>query len=125
MKKTRLLLLSAAIGIPLSGCGTVCNLASGDLDNYGGVQRDVTILTKPYPPDHTGSPEGFFLVLFDTALSFVGDTMTLPLTTYIHGSHECSADREGDRQETPRGALAGAVSIEKPRPIAITRDETD
>jgi uncharacterized protein YceK len=98
MKGVRGPLLAGAVAVLLSGCGTVCNLASGNPDNYGGVQRDLQFasdatdrggLCRPRPGD-TGWGAACVLALYgaDLSLSFVADTLTLPLATYLRQRHE-------------------------------------
>ena len=102
MKGTRGMLLAAALVVPLSGCGTVCNLASADPDNYGGVQRDLKVaddasanggfLSGIQGGDARGGAfmAAFVLALYgaDLTLSVVGDTLTLPLAAYLRNRHE-------------------------------------
>src|SRR6266404_4100690 len=98
MKKTSLIVMIVAIS--LSGCGTVCNLAGGVVHPdseprvYGGVIRDVEIIEKavsgPLPTGTLSTDDGkgaVFLVTaiislaaVDPILSFVADTLTLPVT---------------------------------------------
>jgi uncharacterized protein YceK len=114
MKGTRRVLLGAAVLIPLSGCGTAFNLASGDPDNYGGVQRDlrfasdVTANGGLWPGrDSSGAGGGGkgeavvalgILALYgaDVGLSFIGDTVTLPLAAYLRNKHEAAAGHQTD-----------------------------
>jgi uncharacterized protein YceK len=106
MKGIRGVLLAAAMVIPLSGCGTVCNLASGNPDNYGGVQRELKfaddasakggLLSGSSGAEGTGGVWAalFVLALYgtDLSLSFVGDTLTLPLAAYLRHRHEAATD---------------------------------
>ncbi len=90
--------LLAAAAVLLSGCGTVCNLASGNPDNYGGVQRDLQFASDAPDkgffyrarPWDTGWTAACALALYgaDLSLSFVADTLTLPLATYLRHRHE-------------------------------------
>src|SRR4051812_32489761 len=83
-------LVLAMVALSLSGCGTVCNLAwlhvRGDKLScgpplvYGGVQNDVEIINRA--SQATGAPgmgTGGLYLLADVALSFVADTLTLPI----------------------------------------------
>jgi hypothetical protein len=84
----------ALVVVSLSGCGTVCNLAGGVLHPdkeprvYGGVLRDMELIEECVNAPQAESPsecprtELTFLVLgaADPILSFVGDTLTLPIT---------------------------------------------
>jgi uncharacterized protein YceK len=112
MKWMRAALLAAAVAVPSSGCGTVFNLASRSPDNYGGVQRDLKFAADAsanggllsggdFSPGGSaeGNPAaGLFalaaLALYgtDLSLSFVADTLTLPLATYLRQKHEGSTD---------------------------------
>ena len=67
-----------------SGCGTVANLKTGEPELYGGVQKDVQLLETPHTPEQgVGIRNLGPLVLFvDLPLSFVGDTLTMPLAIY-------------------------------------------
>jgi uncharacterized protein YceK len=83
----------ATAAMLLSGCGTVRNLASGDPDNYGGVQKDLADwqaagtgrgLSGPAQGTHSW-PMAVLLVAIlpaELSLSFVGDTLTLPYVIY-------------------------------------------
>jgi uncharacterized protein YceK len=77
-----------------SGCGTMCNLSSRDPDVYGGVQKDVNYIQTPRGANFVATPSSaglpnigvnkggpflLALVLADTGLSLVGDTLTLPV----------------------------------------------
>jgi hypothetical protein len=96
-----------------SGCGTVCNFAGGLIHPdteprvYGGVQRDLEVIeglsSKPlFPngfPTSPGNGAGAALVfggclavlVADPLLSFLGDTLTLPLTAYVQHCREASS----------------------------------
>jgi uncharacterized protein YceK len=84
MPGTRVTVLAVLSALLLSGCGTVTNLTSEKPDCYGGVQHDIQILATPRPqPEGIGISNLGFLVLFvDLPLSFVGDTLTMPLAVY-------------------------------------------
>jgi uncharacterized protein YceK len=110
MKGTRGALLAAVMLLPLGGCGTALNLASGDPDNYGGVQRDLKFAddTSAKGGLMSGKSEGVgidkgraalpILALYcaDVGLSFVGDTLTLPLAAYLRHRHEAATGHEAD-----------------------------
>jgi hypothetical protein len=87
----------AALAFALSGCGTTCNLAGGIVHPdteprvYGGVLRDMEIIEKvvncPASDRQYGGKSAVFLVAGaivlgtgDPILSFVADTLTLPIT---------------------------------------------
>jgi uncharacterized protein YceK len=68
------------------GCGTIANLASGNPEvPYGGVQKDLTWLATPTSNEWGagGSPAVVFILAAELGLSFVADTLTLPLALYI------------------------------------------
>jgi hypothetical protein len=108
--KARLTVL-AMVGLAslLCGCGTVCNLAGGMIDPnaeprvYGGVQRDFEVLKKVVewrPEDGSVSvgnnAEGYLvaagaaLCVGDPILSFVADTLTLPITIPLQAQRNAS-----------------------------------
>jgi hypothetical protein len=118
MKKVRLAVIVAIAAALSSGCGTICNLTlswAKDKEDrgpqpYGGVQTDVAILEKLNLGGlHLGGPtagnakSGLLavgvvgLLLMDPALSFVGDTLTLPIPLYLQ-DRRCRA-RKGDNEE--------------------------
>jgi hypothetical protein len=94
MKSARFWVVPALIAMGLSGCGTVCNLAGGVVapDNeprvYGGVLRDIQVMDAFVGGQSSlqlGDDPRLALVIFPLAvveplLSFVADTLTLPLT---------------------------------------------
>ena len=63
-------LLAAALLIPLAGCGSIYNLATGP-QVYGGVRHDVWAF------DHVCKGQA---LIFDVPFSFAVDTGLLPLT---------------------------------------------
>lgn len=87
MKKSLLAftLLVASTGI--TGCGTLLNLQEKAPPPYGGVIMESKIIAQGVPM----GPFAFFpnfdvpglwpLALIDLPFSFVGDTVTLPMTT--------------------------------------------
>jgi uncharacterized protein YceK len=113
MKWMRAALLAAAVAVPSSGCGTVCNLASKSPDNYGGVQRDIKFAADASTNggllsgenSGSGTPLGensaggalialAILAVYgaDLSLSFVADTLTLPLASYLRQRYEGATD---------------------------------
>jgi uncharacterized protein YceK len=78
-------LLALALTVLLAGCGTIADIAT-DQKIYGGIQKDVALIEDPVLPK-TSPPEYFFpLVIFgilDVPLSFVLDTVLLPVTITI------------------------------------------
>ena len=114
MRGTQGALLAAAGAVLLSGCGTAFNLASGDPDNYGGVRRDLKFADDATAKGGLwtggGSTGGRrergeealvalgMLALYgaDVGLSFVGDTVTLPLAAYLRHKHEAATGHQTD-----------------------------
>jgi hypothetical protein len=95
MKASPGAVLVAVVAVSVSGCGTVCNLAGGfvhpdsEPQVYGGVTRDLAIIDKavsdPPAAEHSVGDARLAVVLLGVAvadpfLSFVGDTLTLPIT---------------------------------------------
>ncbi|HZU37126.1 MAG TPA: hypothetical protein VFA18_14490 [Gemmataceae bacterium] len=101
MKRVLAWLPASLVALATTGCGTVCNLAGGvahpdkEPRIYGGIQRDVevleSLLTDQPPKDgliQPGEGQGgailagciICLCVADPILSFVGDTLTLPIT---------------------------------------------
>jgi hypothetical protein len=84
MKGTCLVLVvMASLAMSVSGCGTVCNLASGEPEVYGGVARDVEFATSSTKLDVGNCREFAAIVLgiwfADVLVSGAADTVTLPL----------------------------------------------
>jgi uncharacterized protein YceK len=86
----------------LGGCGTLCNFGAAVLpisddgkvypEVYGGVQFDVAVLTssRDTPISSGGDVKGIGIIaaclLADVPASFIGDTLTLPITLALHRS---------------------------------------
>jgi uncharacterized protein YceK len=99
------------VAVLASGCGTVCNLAGGVLHPdaeprvYGGVQRDLEhgFLCAPIKSVSTPGEAELGLLLLalgpaELGLSFVGDTLTLPLTIPLQEIREAAQKSdEGSR----------------------------
>ena len=72
-----------AMMLPLTGCGTLVTLDKPEY--YSGVQEDVSRLTfsKTAPAGDVGEAFGTILlypfIIIDVPLSFVGDTLMLPV----------------------------------------------
>jgi uncharacterized protein YceK len=106
MKCMSIALLAIALAVLPSACGTVCNLASGNPDNYGGVQRDLQfgsdttakggLLASATAAGGTGDAGGRVALLalygMDVSLSFIADTVTLPLAAYLRRNLEAATD---------------------------------
>ena len=75
--------LLLAMMLPLTGCGTLMTLEQPEV--YSGVQEDVSRLTfsKTAPAGDVGEAFGTILfypfIIIDVPLSFVGDTLMLPV----------------------------------------------
>jgi len=106
-------LIMGLTAVLLSGCGTVCNLAGGIVHPdseprvYGGVQRDVAIIEEAVkaPPLTSQSTEDPKVVLWllsiaavDPILSFVADTLTLPITIPLQKSRLGRTEVDGSAQ---------------------------
>src|SRR5438128_5559240 len=112
MKATPAVVFVTIAAVLLSGCGTVCNFAGGLIHPeteprvYGGVQRDIEVIEgfSKEPLFPTGFPKAsqsdsgagaalvvaFFLgmIVADPVLSFIADTLTLPITVYVQHRRE-------------------------------------
>jgi hypothetical protein len=88
MTKTALPAFVAMSALWLSGCGTICNLASKNPQVYGGIQGDIECVKHL---DHLGpsSASGksvlflFLLLPAEGSLTLAGDTLTLPLVVCL------------------------------------------
>jgi uncharacterized protein YceK len=112
------LFVATAVSL-LGGCGTVFNLASKDPEIYGGPQKDfqfmmtprnggatqaVAVWPLPSGSASTGAPAWLFpLVLADIPLSFIGDTLTLPLAVYLR-------QNEHPREDATQAPSSGQVT---------------
>jgi uncharacterized protein YceK len=104
----------------LAGCGTITNLQCADTHDkesprpgrvFGGVSRDVAWAKRCFDgnpsPDSSGASfkdqvKGAYYLTIDLPFSFIGDTLTLPITCMIAlGEEEDSLQLTGD----PRGGL--------------------
>jgi len=83
-------LLALALTILLAGCGSIADIST-DQQIYGGIQKDVALIEDPYLPK-TSPPEYFFpliiLGILDVPLSFVLDTLFLPVTITISATSD-------------------------------------
>ncbi len=105
--------IAALAALAACGCGTICNLASGDPQIYGGPQKEIAVIFTPqdasekclFPPvtvnsggsdspwEAVGACLPLALVLADLPLSVVGDTLTLPLAVYLRQNQQLRAER--------------------------------
>jgi hypothetical protein len=117
MKAAQAVLTAALAGVLPCGCGTVCNLVSGDPQvPYGGVQKDLDIIETPGDHSLSGSGKAGALVCavlpVELGLSLVGDWVTLPLAVYLR------QDR-GNKQAVPPPDLSApctGASLRPPEP---------
>jgi uncharacterized protein YceK len=126
MKTVWIAVLAAMAAVSLGGCGTICNFAHGDPDIYGGVQKDVEIIQTPRTAGgggvsyNKGSPIFAVLVLADTGLSLVADTLTLPLAIYLrqneHASDNEGVPMDGGNPVKSADKATPAISLEESRP---------
>lgn len=83
-------LFALALTVLLAGCGSIADIST-DQKIYGGIQKDVGLIEDPYLPK-TSPPEYFFplviLGILDIPLSFVLDTVLLPVTITISSSSD-------------------------------------
>jgi uncharacterized protein YceK len=119
-------MLASLTAIALSGCGTVCNLAGGithpdeEPRIYGGVKRDMEILGEVvgkqeplFTESNANRADGgrgaiigaavlMTLGAADPVLSFVGDTLTLPITIPLEEIRTARQQKidAGNQQET-------------------------
>ncbi|HEY7311087.1 MAG TPA: hypothetical protein VH643_17110 [Gemmataceae bacterium] len=108
MKTVGIAALAVTAAFLLSGCGTICNLASGDPDIYGGVKKDVTFIQTPNSGGVSGQGGAVILLVLaaETGLSLVADTLTLPLVVRMRRTDPASEDKAqptGDEARKSRG----------------------
>ena len=132
-EKLALGLTALMLGFLAIGCGTVCNLAGGLVHPdeeprvYGGVQRDLGFIgemaeRKQSGNDSTSQGTGtsgaygaIFTLAFmfaEPALSFVGDTLTLPITLWAEYRRDVEREAaESDKEPAPAppGPLPAAI----------------
>jgi uncharacterized protein YceK len=120
LKKWLILLLAVAALLPI-GCGSVCNLASSEPANYGGVQKDIEWMSampdKPlFGSEYHGTDAwtfAFVLACIPTefVLSFTLDTLALPYT--VHRSHKNHPDDDRPAlQSKPIETVVQVPSVE-------------
>jgi uncharacterized protein YceK len=75
-----------------SGCGTICNFASGDPEvPFGGVQKDLKYFQTPRsegPSGETAAKAALILLPAELCLSFIADTLTMPLAICLRQDHK-------------------------------------
>lgn len=72
MKQTACKCIFVPLCLLLSGCGTIVSLMEQDYSVYGGVSRDLEVIHN----------DGIFsfIAIVDLPLSFIFDTLLMPLT---------------------------------------------
>jgi hypothetical protein len=131
--------LAVLVVVSLSGCGTVCNLAGGIIHPeseprvYGGVVKDLEVIDRSInaPPNSMGgdvrlAPFLLALAVGDPILSFVADTLTLPITIPLqarrisveHQNEDCTRSGRTD-------SIAGAAVLKRPTPVDQAGEEPD
>jgi uncharacterized protein YceK len=124
------LALVTGIAALVSGCGTLCNtsgvwsVAEGGMRPYGGVLTDLdfardialdTVFAKT-AGDYLSGGGRLVLLLVDLPLSFVGDTLTLPVTVpYYVSWTESYRTSQGDGP-SPEPVFAAGASPPRPAP---------
>lgn len=91
MRRLMAVLFALTVPVSLTGCGTVCNLAMGDPQPYGGVQKDAEFFQswapRPGPSGGQSAALGAAACLgipsAEFGCSFVGDTLTLPAVVAV------------------------------------------
>jgi hypothetical protein len=97
MKKMGFGVVVAIGAVFLSGCGTICNLAScGNMENYGGVKKDVGFLenTQLHPSSSILTIVVCPAIGAELSLSLLGDTLALPLTSYVQSNRNERESKE-------------------------------
>ena len=120
----------------MCGCGTVCNLVGGvthpDTEPrvYGGLQRDVEVLdgvvngAQSNPQMQISHDPRAALILVpvgiaDPILSFVGDTLTLPITIPLQRRRIANSE-DGQDSRASSADPQSEIALEKPVPIDST-----
>jgi hypothetical protein len=121
MKRTGMAAAVAIAAVWGSGCGTVCNFASGNLEPYGGVAKDVEFFQK-HPFEPTGGKEGVgaaILLFGEMSLSFVADTLTLPITVYTQHRAYADDERNPSAREDSKPDIPVQFSSDCPAPVVL------
>jgi len=122
--------IAALVAVLVTGCGTIINLATGDPDvPFGGVQKDLTLLEKPgtgYTGTMNGNNAGAVIMLgfmaADLCLSFIADTLTLPIAVWMRQNPPSSEDSahatgKSDTVENSTSSRIAGVSLGKPHTL--------
>lgn len=111
------IILSIILVLTVTGCGTLANLqgkrhaflsvgGQKPVRLYGGVRNDIDWVSKM-----VSNPDGFvvpvvgYFALIDPALSFVGDTVTLPVAIAVNSMHESPKESSADVENTTQPDL--------------------
>jgi hypothetical protein len=118
MNRSPIAVVLAFAALCANGCGTIWNLSRGaDMHPYGGIRKDCALADHEKTTRHEGQryslgTELLSLVLLgpgliigatEFCLTLVGDTLTLPLTSYVEElqSRKAAADHVGNGIVTP------------------------
>ena len=114
--------LTAIVALSLSGCGTICNFANAPFPIegfperpavYGGLQFDAAVaggFAAGAFQSQSGDREKAMLILLgilvvDLPLSFVGDTLTLPVTLLLERARNPRDSSPEPRLDSPGAAM--------------------
>ena len=125
MKTWLVVLVVYLVAMSVTGCGTVCNLAGGVVHPdhepkvYGGVQRDLNIIESvvesgPSSEQKCNPKAYLFLVPLaatDPVLSFVADTITLPITIPLQRKNDADKHDHTDDLKAAASSPSEAVSV--------------
>ncbi len=112
------------------GCGTLFNVGSGDFIPYGGVARDFAWIAGASTSSTSATSAGkggaialLILLPSEVSLSFVADTLTLPLTLYLHprAAHYDPIDGHDDEDE----AKASSQPLDPAPPSQSATESTE
>ena len=131
MKNALLLLVVSWFAVLLTGCGTACKLVAGVLDPvneptvYGGVTTDLKIIDEAVNHFENGSgtstnhgdPRGaaimIVLLATDPVLSFVADTVLLPVTIMLQNRRIAR-----EREDHPSIPVHELIELKPPIPLS-------
>jgi hypothetical protein len=135
MQKRVGLALVAMVAQWLGGCGPVCNVATGNLEPYGGLGKDAEFLEQYYHPRFSsfsggvggGGGRGAVLLLAlvavpvllplpELSLTLIGDTLTLPLTLYVYQKRHGEDDAQVTVSGNPTVPAASLSAVSGPPP---------
>jgi hypothetical protein len=135
MKVSKAVVFLALFALLGGGCGTICNLGGGLVDPekkptiYGGVQFDLDVMdrlatknTQLVDSASQGKSAWGILLLAGFAitepiLSFLGDTVTLPITIPLEEMRTAAEKQEKEERENahiPEDQIGGPLAINPP-----------